>query len=119
VHQATLDEVVERFGHGNDQREAQGESLRWLIPLCVNAAITKILINGSFVTNAGEPNDVDCVLLAGQDYNESSDAAQLLLNGLPFLEIKVVSQDDYDWFASVVFGADRVMIAKGVIEVAV
>jgi hypothetical protein len=64
-HAATLEEVIRRFGHGSEQREAQGQSLQWLFPLCRGAGIIRILINGSFVTNRLEPNDVDCVLLQG------------------------------------------------------
>jgi hypothetical protein len=43
VHQATLDEVIARFGHGNEQREAQGQSLQWLAPLCRKAGVTNSL----------------------------------------------------------------------------
>jgi hypothetical protein len=55
VHRATLDEVIQRFGHGSEQREAQADSLRWLVPLCRDAGIFKFLINGSFVTDVLEP----------------------------------------------------------------
>jgi hypothetical protein len=119
VHSATLDEVLVHFGQGSEQREAQAQSLRWLLPLCRQARILKLLINGSFVTDQAEPNDVDCVLLAGQDYDESAPSAQRILNGLPFLELRVVNQEDYLWYSSVMFASDRAMIAKGVIEVAI
>jgi hypothetical protein len=33
VHAASLDEVIARFGVGTEQRQAQGESLRWLLPI--------------------------------------------------------------------------------------
>lgn len=89
----------------------------WLLPLCRSAGIIRLLINGSFVTVAPEPNDVDCVLLAGPDYVETSGPAQRLLNGLPFLEIRVVNDDDYRWFAISMFASDRAMIPKGVVEV--
>jgi hypothetical protein len=58
-----LDEITDRFGRGSEQREAQAQSLRWLVPLCRPARITKLLINGSFISDRPEPNDVDCVLL--------------------------------------------------------
>jgi hypothetical protein len=119
VHSATLSEVIERFGHGSDQREAESQSLLWLVPLCRDAGIQKILINGSFVTDALEPNDVDCALLTGNNYIETAAPVQRLRRGLPFLEIKIVNSADYTWFASVMFASDRAMIPKGVIEVVI
>jgi hypothetical protein len=117
VHPATLDEVIARFGHGSEQREAQAQSLRWLVPLCRETGITRILINGSFTTNKIDPNDVDCVLLAPPEYDESTPAAQSLLTGLPFLELKIVAEPEYHWFSSQLFASGRDMIAKGVVEV--
>jgi hypothetical protein len=117
VHPATLDEVIARFGRGSEQREAQGDSLRRLAPLCQQIGVTKLLINGSFVTNAAEPNDVDCVLLIPPGYDESSPPAQRLLNGLPFLEIKLATEAEYAWLASVMFATDRGMMEKGMVEV--
>ena len=118
VHPATLAEVVKRFGVGSEQREAQAQSLEWLEPLCRRAGIIKILVNGSFTSNKLEPNDVDCVLLQGIEYESDSQAAIELRQGLPFLEIKIVTADDYEFFSTVLFATDRDMIAKGVIEVA-
>jgi hypothetical protein len=87
IHRATLGQLLERFGHGSEQRLAQAESLRWLIPVCIRAGITRLLVNGSFVTNRAEPNDVDCALLQGPSYNAFSVEAAELRQGLPFLEL--------------------------------
>jgi hypothetical protein len=118
IHPATLDEVVARFGHGSEQRAAQVESLAWLVPLCVRAGIARLLINGSFVSDREEPNDVDCVLLQGPSYSAGSVAAAELARGMPFLEIKIVTREDYEFFAEILFASDRTMIPKGTIEVA-
>jgi hypothetical protein len=64
-----------------------------------------------------EPNDVDCVLLQGPTYHADSSEAAALRQSLPFLELKVAKQGDYDSFAQIVFGSDRDMIPKGIIEV--
>jgi hypothetical protein len=117
IHPAALQEVLDRFGSGSAQREAQAQSLQWLVPICRRAGIAKLLINGSFVTDRLEPNDVDCVLLQGPAYRTDSDAAAELRQGLPFLEIKIVTQADYQFFAETVFGTDRDGTPKGVIEV--
>jgi hypothetical protein len=63
VHQATLDEVDVRFGKESEVRRVQMESLRWLADLARRVGVERLVINGSFVTDLLEPNDVDCVLL--------------------------------------------------------
>jgi hypothetical protein len=40
-----------------------------------------------------------------------------LRQGLPFLEIKVVTREDYAFFADLLFATDRDMIPKGMVEV--
>jgi hypothetical protein len=117
IHVAALDEFLSRFGRGSDQRDAQADSPRWLVPLCRRAGISRLVVNGSFVTSREEPNDVDCVLLQGPDYDSASAAANEIRTGLPFLEIKVVNQDDFDFFVETLFASDRKMVLKGVVEV--
>lgn len=117
IHLAPLKEILGRFGQGSELRQVQGESLEWLIPLCKAAGIERVLINGSFVTSAPEPNDVDCVLLQGPTYRRDSAASQQILAGLPFLELKIVEQDEFDLYAQVVFASDRDFLSKGIVEV--
>ena len=117
VHVASLDEVITRFGVGNEQRQAQGESLRWLLPVCRQAGISRMLINGSFVTARDEPIDVDIAMLQGPAYSAMSDSAAEIRQGLPFLDIKVVNEQDYSFFTKSLFVRDRSRVSKGVIEV--
>jgi len=117
IHRASLEEIVDRFGQGSELRKAQAESLQWLMPLCKDAGIVRVLINGSFVTDVLEPNDVDCVLLQGPDYHRNSVAAGQLLEGLPFLELKIVESAEFDLYAEVLFASDRDLEAKGIVEV--
>jgi len=63
VYPATLDEIEARFGLQSEIRRAEMESIRWLVDLATRAGIQRIILNGSFVTDIIEPNDVDCVLL--------------------------------------------------------
>ena len=44
------------------------ESIRWLADLAKRAGVERLIINGSFVTDVPEPNDVDCVLLIGPGF---------------------------------------------------
>jgi len=117
IHRATLEEVQERFGHGSEQRETLSQSLDWLIPLCRKAGIAKILLNGSFVTDRLEPNDIDCVLLSGPEYQDDHRATLELQQGLPFMDIQIVNETVYNFFVEFVFSRDRDFIPKGIVEV--
>ncbi len=65
------------------------ESVRWMVNLAHRAGVQRIVLNGSFVTDIMEPNDVDCVLLVGRGFPADSLAEAELVAGLPFLEIKL------------------------------
>ena len=63
LHGAALTEIEERFGRQSELRRVQMDSVRWMVDLAVRAGVQRIVLNGSFVTDIMEPNDVDCVLL--------------------------------------------------------
>lgn len=119
VHPATLDEVEARFGRGTELRRVQMESVRWMVDLAVRASVQRIVLNGSFVTDAAEPNDVDCVLPFMPGRRRDRDALKQLRWGLPFLDMKLVGQKDFDEYVNVTFGTDRMGVRKGMIEVLV
>ena len=68
VHSADLHEVCNQFGQQSEIRTIQAESVRWLVDIARRAGVLRLVINGSFVTDVLEPNDVDCVLLIGEDF---------------------------------------------------
>jgi hypothetical protein len=117
VHPATLDEIRKRFGGPSEIRRAQIQSIGWLIDLATKAGVARIVLNGSFVTNIIEPNDVDCVLLIGPGASKDPAAEDELLQGLPFLDISLVGQKDFDYFVNRFFAVDRMLRSKGMIEV--
>jgi len=39
-----------------------------MIDLARRAGVARIVLNGSFISDIMEPNDVDCVLLPADDY---------------------------------------------------
>ncbi len=117
LHHATLDEVEQRFGRGSELRRVQMESLRWLIDLARRAGIERIALNGSFVTDIDEPNDVDCLLLTGQGFPTDVEAEAEIMDGLPFLEIDLVDPEEWVYMVEVTFGTDRESIPKGLVEV--
>ncbi len=117
VHPATLEEVEARFGRGSEVRRVQSESLRWLVDAAHRAGVLRVVVNGSFVTDVFEPNDVDCVLLIGTGFPHDRAAEAELLAGLPFLEVSLVNQADFDLLVERVFATDRHSVAKGMVEV--
>jgi hypothetical protein len=117
IHRATLGEIEARFGIESELRRVQMQSLYWLVDLARRAGIERIILNGSFVTDTDEPNDVDCVLLIGARFPADPDAAAELVAGLPFLQVDLVRQLDFDVMVEKIFATDRAWIPKGMVEV--
>ena len=113
---AALAEVEARFGSQSEIRRVQMESVRRMVDLAVRAGVQRIVLNGSVVTDIMDPNDVDCVLLIGRGFPADPVAGAELNAGLPFIDIALVGQADFDEFVRAVFSADRFGAPKGMIE---
>ena len=96
----------------------QMESLRWLVDLANRAGVERLVVNGSFVADTLEPNDVDCVLLIGPGFPRDQFAERELLGGLPFLDIQLVSRAGFELLVEMIFATDRYRSPKGMVEVA-
>jgi hypothetical protein len=117
VHNATIEEVAERFGWQSELRRAQMESLHWLLEAARRARILRIIIDGSFTTDCLEPNDVDCALMVGPDIAPDVRFAVESLGEIPFLHVLILEAEIFDPLVDEVFGTDRWEIRKGIIEV--
>ena len=117
IHRATLEEITARFGQESEVRQVQMESLRWLVDLAWRTGVQRIVVNGSFVTDKLEPNDVDCVLLIGPDFPRDATAEAELLAGLPFVNIELVDMEAFLQFTEKTFATDRNLVPKGMVEV--
>ena len=117
LHRATVEEIRARFGRESELRRVQMESLRWLVELARRAGVLRIVVNGSFVTDKLEPNDVDCVLLVGTGFPRDEAAETELLSGLPFVNMELVDQEGFQQFTEKTFATDRDLVPKGMIEV--
>lgn len=117
IHPATLEEIAARFGHESELRQVQMQSLRWLVDLAWRAGVRRIVVNGSFVTDKLEPNDVDCVLLIGPGFPSDPRAEAELLAGIPFINLELVDAEAFREFTETTFATDRNLIAKGMLEV--
>jgi hypothetical protein len=67
IHPASIEEVVRRFGAGSPERDVEGRELLQFIEWARRAGVRRLVVDGSFVTKKGEPNDVDLVILPGPD----------------------------------------------------
>jgi hypothetical protein len=117
VHPATLAENEDRFGRQSGLRRVQMDSVRWMVDLAVRAGVQRIVLNGSFVTDITNPNDVDCVLLREPGHKGERAAVRALRKGLPFLDIALVRRHVFDEYVHELFAADRTGVPKGMIEV--
>ena len=117
LHRATIAEVEARFGRQSELRLVQMESVRWMVDLAVRAGVRRIVLNGSFVTAIIEPNEVDYLLLIGRGFPADPIAEAELNAGLPFLDLALAGQADFDEFVGEVFAADRSGTPKGIIEI--
>lgn len=93
------------------------ESLRWLVDLARRAGALRIIVDGSFVTDVYEPNDVDSILLIGAGYPKDATADGELQQGLPFVHAETLTQDAFDYYVNTFFATDRRNTPKGMIEV--
>jgi hypothetical protein len=68
-HPVSLDEVVARFGSGSAQRRVITERLRRVYQLAMASGhLDRLLVFGSYVSDVGEPNDVDVILVMQNDF---------------------------------------------------
>ena len=120
IHDCTIEEAEVRFGRfqESDRRPQLWAQFReFFREVQAASLIAAILLNGSFVTDAFEANDVDCVLLIGPGFPRDSAAETELLAGLPFLEINLVGQADFDMLVQQFFATDRHSRSKGMVEI--
>jgi len=117
IHLASLEEIDARFGKETELRQVQMQSLRWLVDLAARAGVQKVVVNGSFVTDVPEPNDVDCALLLGPEYPKDQKAVDELAEGLPFIQMYLVEAEGYNYFVEQFYATDRDNVPKGMLEV--
>jgi hypothetical protein len=81
VHDALLQEMLNRFAIGHAQRVAVGERLERVYSVAVSTGhLARFVVYGSFVTDKAEPNDVDVFLVMDDEFDgDKLDGERLLL----------------------------------------
>lgn len=79
-HSATLEELIARFGSGTAQRAEVTTRLRRIYRLAVQTGqLDRLVVFGSYVTDASEPNDVDVVLVMRNEFRSENCPAEAAL----------------------------------------
>jgi uncharacterized protein DUF6932 len=69
IYPASLAEVIARFGSGTAQRIAVTDRLQRIYQMALTTRhLDKLIVFGSYVSNAREPNDVDVILVMQNDF---------------------------------------------------
>jgi hypothetical protein len=118
IHRASIEEVVDRFGHGSPEREVEACELFQFVEWARRHGVRRLIINGSFVTDKPDPNDVDVVLLPDGNERQQDVGFESEPQAWPFLQILFAADDaDLERWARDDFGTDREGRDKGVVEV--
>jgi hypothetical protein len=70
VHEATFAELAARFGFSRSRRRLLSE-LRPLLRVLTDAGVSRVYVDGSFVTTKKSPGDVDVAWVPGLGYDKS------------------------------------------------
>lgn len=117
IHRCSFDEVAARFEAGSPERDVEIRELQQFIEWARRAGVRRMIINGSFVTDVAEPNDVDIVILPGLNYPRGETVPDEPEVAWPFLHVLVaVDDEDLERWALHDFGTDYDGIRKGVVE---
>jgi len=118
IHLCRLDEAVQRFGVGSEERETGAAELSSLVKWARAAGVARLLVDGSFVTDKTNPNDVDVVILRGADYPREELPVDEADKRWPCLHVQIAEDaDDFLKWADVDFGMDRRLVHRGVVEI--
>lgn len=71
IHDASLDDLSERFGQSPRRRQLLENFRLYFVELQKWPLAKAVLVDGSFVTDIAEPNDIDLVLVLRDDYDLS------------------------------------------------
>ena len=103
LHIASEAEVTFRFGSSSPRRRRLALRMRRWVDLARKVHARRLLIDGSFVTDKQEPNDIDAVVLLPANFQEqieqesepAMELEQMLLTRHP--EEIFAAEDETDW----------------------
>ena len=97
IHDASEADVTFRFGLSTTRRRRQIFRLRRWLQLAPATRARRFLLDGSFVTDKAEPNDIDAVVLIADDFGQQ--VASGLDSAIEF-ETMLLSRNPEEVFAA-------------------
>ena len=97
IHDASEADVTFRFGLSTTRRRRQIFRLRRWLQLARATRARRFLLDGSFVTDKAEPNDIDAVVLIADDFGQQ--VASGLDSAIEF-ETMLLSRNPEEVFAA-------------------
>jgi len=85
VHECTLDEINERFGgfqRSTCRPNLMAKLLEYLTEIRGTGMVSFVVMDGSFVTDKAEPNDIDLVLVLPENHDFSGEIPPYAYNVL-------------------------------------
>ena len=79
-HEASWDEVHERFGKPTEARQALSRRLKHFLDVAKNCAFIRVYLFGSFISGKEEPGDVDLMYSSDLDFDSLTQQCRELLN---------------------------------------
>lgn len=78
VHQARIEEVIDRFGVSTERRKLAAATLKRIYELAKTTShLDRVVVFGSFITAKPEPNDVDVILIMRDSFQLESCSADV------------------------------------------
>lgn len=93
VHEATLEEVEERYGRfrSNEKRvELFAKLRRYITELATWGNVQEVLIDGSFVSSKESPNDIDLIVVYKADFDISAEVSPSEYNCLKSSRVRAI-----------------------------
>lgn len=116
VHLATIDEIESRFGIATPKRRELMQSLRWLIERCELDDVLRLVVNGSFVTDKTDPEDIDCIALIGPTFGSRAMNPPEWHTPIPFVHLELADAIIFQEYIDRIFGLDASLVPKGMVE---
>ncbi len=100
LHKATLNEVREVFGTGSARRKLLIVNLKNIIELAKSTGkLERVIVWGSFVSNKEFPQDIDLLLIMGNDFDMDANPPEVKLV-FDYVQGRIAFNADIFWTKS-------------------
>lgn len=120
LYQSDFEEIQQRFGN-TIRRQELLKNLYNFVDIIRRACASRLILDGSFVTNKKSPSDIDAILVMPDDFDTTSNEARVILESHTRFNIHLfpVQESENEFLRQWIefFGYDRNGEPKGLVEV--